>query len=68
MAYAINRKVGSAVVRNRLRRRLRAAIDGMSNPIHQGLYLIKCENQAKELSYDELRYHLIEAFGRAGVL
>lgn len=68
VAYAISRKVGSAVVRNRLRRRLRAALDEMLNRPHEGIYLIRCDNQAKELSYDELRFHLIEALGRAGVL
>ena len=68
VAYAISRKVGSAVVRNRLRRRLRAAFDEMSISPSQGLYLIKCDIQVKELSYDELRFHLIEALRRAGVL
>jgi ribonuclease P protein component len=68
VAYAISRKVGSAVVRNRLRRRLRAAFDEMRILPHQGLYLVKCDNQAKDLSYDQLRNHLIEALGRTGVL
>lgn len=67
VAYAINRKVGSAVVRNRLRRRLRAVFDEMSTRPHEGFYLVRCDNQAKELTYDELRFHLIEALRRAGV-
>ena len=68
VAFAISRKVGSAVVRNRLRRRLRAMFDGLSSHLHQGLYLVKCDIRAKDLSYDELHSQLREALRGAGVL
>ena len=68
VAFAISRKVGSAVVRNRLRRRLRAMFDGLSGELAQGLYLVKCDIRAKELSYDELHLQLDKALRGAGVL
>ena len=68
VAFAISRKVGSAVVRNRLRRRLRAMFDGLSDDLVQGLYLVKCDIRAKDLSYDELYSQLREALRGAGVL
>ena len=68
VAFAISRKVGSAVVRNRLRRRLRAMFDGLKRDLHQGLYLVKCDILAKDLSYDELHFQLHEALRGAGVL
>lgn len=68
VAFAISRKVGSAVVRNRLRRRLRAMFDGLSSDLPQGMYLVKCDIRAKDLSYDELHTQLREALRGAGVL
>lgn len=68
VAFAISRKVGSAVVRNRLRRRLRAMFDGLSSDLNQGLYLVKCDIRAKDLSYDELHSQLHEALRGAGVI
>lgn len=68
VAFAIRRKVGSAVVRNRLRRRLRAMFDGLSSDLQQGLYLVTCDIRAKDLSYDELHHQLKEALRRTGVL
>ncbi|HSN02090.1 MAG TPA: ribonuclease P protein component [Acidimicrobiales bacterium] len=68
VAFAISRKVGSAVVRNRLRRRLRAMFDGVSNDLQQGLYLVKCDIRTKDLTYDELHSQLHEALRGAGVL
>jgi ribonuclease P protein component len=68
VAFAISRKVGSAVVRNQLRRRLRAMFDGLLNDLQQGLYLVKCDIRAKDLSYDELYSQLYEALRGTGVL
>ena len=68
VAFAISRKVGSAVVRNRLRRRLRAMFDGLPSGLDQGLYLVKCDTRAKDLSYDELHIQLHEALRGTGVL
>lgn len=56
VAFAINRTVGNAVVRNRLRRRLRAILNHSDLP--PGLYLIGCRPQAAELSFDQIRRQL----------
>jgi ribonuclease P protein component len=68
VAYAISRKVGNAVVRNRIRRRLRAVMDGLSPAPKSGLYLIKCGNGSGQLPYDELQQHLRAALIRATAL
>ena len=68
VAYAISRKVGNAVVRNRIRRRLRALIDGLDPQPKPGKYLIRCGNETGKLSYEELQRHLRESLDRAGAL
>ena len=65
VAFAISRKVGNAVVRNRIRRRLRALMDGLSPAPRPGLYLIKCANGTGQLPYDELQTHLQTALAKA---
>ena len=60
-AFAIGRPVGPAVVRNRIRRRLRALLDEMDPRPLPGKYLIKCGVGAAELTYDELNDHLRRA-------
>ncbi|MFI5035675.1 MAG: ribonuclease P protein component [Acidimicrobiales bacterium] len=68
VAYAISRRLGGAVARNRLRRRLRALVDGLDPLPRPGSYLIRCGNETGILTYDELHHHLIQALERAGVL
>ncbi|MGH3732827.1 MAG: ribonuclease P protein component [Acidimicrobiales bacterium] len=65
VAYAISRKVGNAVVRNRTRRRLRALIDDLNPQPQPGSYLIRCGNETGNLSYAQLHLHLTRAIGRA---
>lgn len=61
VAYAISRKVGGAVVRNRIRRRLRALVDGLEPPPRSGFYLIRCGLETGHLSYEQLQHHLHRA-------
>jgi len=53
VAFAINRAVGNAVTRNRLRRRLRAVIAELD--LNAGLYLIGCRPTASELTFAQIR-------------
>ena len=55
VAYAIGRRVGGAVHRNRLRRRLRAIVSELGPDLQPGAYLIATAPVAAGLSYGELR-------------
>jgi RNase P protein component len=64
VAYALGRAIGPAVVRNRLRRQLRAMLDGSSLP--PGLYLIGARPSATQRSSSELAFdvsHLVASVG-----
>ena len=52
IAFAIGRSVGTAVVRNRLRRRLREILRGI--PLAPGDYLVGVSPRARDMSYEEL--------------
>jgi len=67
-AYAIGKTVGNAVVRNTIRRRLRAVMDEVRGDAEPGLYLIKCGFGTNELDYDQLRDHVRHALRSAGTL
>jgi ribonuclease P protein component len=62
VAFALGRKVGSAVERNRLRRRLRSIMAGLaggpSGPLRSGAYLIGARPGVNSLSYQELELHV----------
>jgi ribonuclease P protein component len=53
VGFAIGRRVGTAVVRNRLRRRLRNILSG--TPIGPGDYLVSVDPLAATVSYSELK-------------
>lgn len=69
VAYTIGRQVGPAVVRNRLRRRLRAivrdvcAVSG-SLPAGDGAYLVGVRPDAASLGYAELAETVTTALRR----
>jgi ribonuclease P protein component len=55
VAYAIGRRAGSAVDRNRIRRRLRAAVAGRSDDLLPGgAYLFAAEPSVLTLGFAEL--------------
>jgi len=58
VAYAVGRATGTAVVRNRLRRRLRALLTKMDPPLGGGLYLFGVTQGAAQRSFDELAFDL----------
>ena len=59
LAFAIGKRVGTAVERNRLRRRLRAVVAELQPP--SGAYLLSAGPGATVLSYAELRTHVSRA-------
>ncbi len=68
VAYAIGRKVGTAVVRNRVRRRLRAAVrdlDVTTGGLPGGAYLVSVGPGAAGRSYWQLRDDLAAAIAAA---
>ena len=63
VAFAVGRGAGGAVVRNRVRRRLRALIHEMKSRLQPGAYLIGAAPEAAAMSFGELRASLCEALG-----
>lgn len=63
VAYAVPRAVGSAVVRNRARRRLRAMMVelGPDEGLTPALYLVGATPGVVDLAPSELRHHLVTA-------
>jgi ribonuclease P protein component len=62
IAYAIGKGVGSAVVRNRVRRRLKAIAVIHADIVHPGSYLIGVRPGAAHCSYEELNGMFIRLF------
>ena len=54
MGYAIGRQIGGAVVRNRLRRRLRAIMSAREMELTPGWYLIGVSTAARNFGYAQL--------------
>lgn len=54
VAYAIGRAVGSAVVRNRIRRRLRSIVAARVDDLEPGAYLIAVRREALTMPFAEL--------------
>jgi ribonuclease P protein component len=61
VAYALGKKLGGAVVRNRLRRRLRAIVSTEDVGLSPGAYLVSAGAGATELSFAELRAAMSQA-------
>jgi len=68
VAFAIGRRVGGAVVRNRLRRRLRDELGGLAREerLVAGAYLVAVAPAAAGLDGATLRGHLRAALGDHG--
>ena len=66
VGYAIGRRCGSAVVRNRLRRRARAVVREQASSLPRGAFLVRLEPAAADLTAVQLRHDLTRALQRAG--
>ena len=64
VAYRVGRRVGGAVVRNRVRRRLRAVIGEMAHDLPPGAYLVSAGAAAATAGFDELRFMVGESLRR----
>ena len=65
VAYAVGRWAGGAVVRNRIRRRLRAIIRDLGDELAPGTYLVGAGTPAATLPYRELRDTVMDALRAA---
>lgn len=65
VAYAIGRPVGSAVRRNRLRRRLRAGVAQLGPTLTEGSYLVRADAAASSLEFPTLVDRLGSAMKKA---
>ncbi|MGQ0744702.1 MAG: ribonuclease P protein component [Acidimicrobiales bacterium] len=55
IAFSVSRKVGGAVVRNRIKRRLRAAMAESQTQLQPGAYLLAAGSEVATMPYSELR-------------
>jgi ribonuclease P protein component len=64
-AFAVGRKVGNAVVRNRVRRRLRSILSEQDRASEAGLmpgtYLVVAREGVADVGFDALRSHVTAA-------
>jgi ribonuclease P protein component len=65
VGYAISKQNGTAVVRNRLRRRLRSVVGDAAGTLVPGTYLIATSPAAAGLSYGDLTETVNEAMRAA---
>ena len=65
VGYAIGKRCGNAVTRNRLRRRLREAVRTTAPALPLGTYLLRAEPSALQRTQGQLSAHVAEALRRA---
>ena len=65
VAYAIGRKVGGAVERNRCRRRLRSIVAKTVQDLAAGAYLVSVGAGALDMDFKELQERLTRAMRNA---
>ena len=61
VGYAVGRRHGGAVARNRLRRRLRAAVRMEGPGLPAGAYLVRAAPGTSDLAFDALRQAVSDA-------
>lgn len=69
IGFAAGKKLGNAVVRNRVKRRIKEAVRLLWSRVKPGFYLIIIARQAsKDMIFSQLQARVEELFERAGVL
>lgn len=66
MAYAVGRKFGNAVERNRIRRQLRTILRGTAAQLRPGMYLIGVAPAGAQLRFGDLRTTVMRALEAIG--
>jgi ribonuclease P protein component len=67
VAFVVGRHVGGAVVRNRLRRRMRTVMRALAPTLTSGVYLVQSRADAVQLSFGDLERHIRSAIDRLEV-
>ena len=62
VGFAIGKKTGGSVVRNRIRRRLRAAVFAVDAPVTSAFYLISADAAAATVPFEDLTNAVRAAF------
>lgn len=65
VGVVVTRKVGKAVVRNKIRRRCKAVLESLLTRSDANWYVIACKPRAATLGFAELRRQLVDAMPRA---
>ena len=65
VAYVVNRKVGNAVQRNLLRRRMRAILAEQSGDLRIGAYVVRSSPGGPALEFNELKVAMSQALEKA---
>ena len=68
VAFAFNRFSGTAVERNRARRRLRALFAEHADRLRSGRYLVGARGAASQVTYRRAQAQLLEMLKSAGAL
>lgn len=68
VAFALNRSSGTAVERNRARRRLRALLSEHADRMTPGRYLVGVRGSASQVTYRRAQSQLLEMLRSAGAL
>lgn len=66
--FVVSKKIGSAVVRNRVKRQLRAIINGEKNNLKEGFdIVIICRHHIKGYTFPLLREDVVKVLKKAGL-